>query len=250
MSAVDPATRRWWQRFEVGRFLEAALFTPVPRDHRQPDHEFRRRRIVAGLTLVVGASVLGVSLNLDAGDERFVYFTFALAAVWTVGSLLSGPLYLGRAHTRAGTRHAIPLVQPLALGMLAIAVFSAGAVVVSQVPFLREEVQSVLAYAEYNSLAVVALVTLVNGLAEEVFFRGALYAAIGARGPVLWSTLLYALATVVTGNPMLVLAAVILGVLVGLQRRVTGGILAPMVTHITWSMGMLFILPPLLGALR
>ena len=28
----------------------------------------------------MGASILGVSLNLDAGDERFLYFTFALVS--------------------------------------------------------------------------------------------------------------------------------------------------------------------------
>ena len=52
-----------------------------------------------------------------------------------------------------------------------------------------------------------------------------------------------------TGNVMLVFAAAVLGVLVGLQRRVSGGVLAPMLTHVTWSLGMLFILPPLMAAL-
>ena len=47
------------------------------------------------------------------------------------------------------------------------------------------------------------------------------------------------------GNPMLVLAAAILGAVVGLQRRAGGGILAPILTHITWSMSMLFLLPPI-----
>ncbi len=81
-----------------------------------------------------------------------------------------------------------------------------------------------------------------------MFFRGALYSAIGERYPVLWTTGLYAATTAVTGNPMLVLAAIILGLLVGLQRRVTGGILGPMLTHVIWSLSMLFILPPLIGA--
>ena len=51
------------------------------------------------------------------------------------------------------------------------------------------------------------------------------------------------------GIPLLVLAAAILGLVVGLQRRVTGGILGPTITHLTWSLGMLFLLPlgPLLG---
>ena len=39
-----------------------------------------------------------------------------------------------------------------------------------------------------------------------------------------------------------------LGLVVGLQRRVTGGILGPIVTHLTWSLGMLFLLPHALSA--
>ena len=44
---------------------------------------------------------------------------------------------------------------------------------------------------------------------------------------------------------MLVFAAVVLGLLVGLQRRVTGGVLGPMLVHVTWSLSMLFLLPVL-----
>jgi membrane protease YdiL (CAAX protease family) len=45
---------------------------------------------------------------------------------------------------------------------------------------------------------------------------------------------------------MLVFAALTLGALLGLQRRASGGVLAPMLTHLTWSTAMLFALPPLL----
>jgi membrane protease YdiL (CAAX protease family) len=46
---------------------------------------------------------------------------------------------------------------------------------------------------------------------------------------------------------MLAFAAVLLGTLVGLQRRASGGILAPVLTHLTWSMTMLVALPALFG---
>jgi hypothetical protein len=36
-----------------------------------------------------------------------------------------------------------------------------------------------------------------------------------------------------------------LGVLVGLERRATGGIQAPVITHVLWSVSMLFVLPAL-----
>jgi uncharacterized protein len=62
---------------------------------------------------------------------------------------------------------------------------------------------------------------------------------------VLISTVIYSLATVAGGNPVLVFAAAVLGTVVGLQRRAGGGVLAPILTHLTWSSAMLFALPPL-----
>lgn len=197
----------------------------------------------------MGSVLLAVGLTRPPGSTSFYVLTVALAGVWTAGAFASGPLHLGWAHTRSGERHARPILQPFLLGVLVVGVFCAGAVVVAQFPFLSGLVNEVLDYARFASLPVVAVITLMNGLAEEVFFRGALFAAIGRRYAVLISTVLYALATAGTGNLMLVFAAVVLGVITGLQRRVTGGVLAPMVTHITWSMSLLFVLPPLLTAL-
>jgi membrane protease YdiL (CAAX protease family) len=42
---------------------------------------------------------------------------------------------------------------------------------------------------------------------------------------------------------MLIFAAAVMGTLFALERRTTGGILAPMITHVTWSALMLFLLP-------
>jgi membrane protease YdiL (CAAX protease family) len=62
---------------------------------------------------------------------------------------------------------------------------------------------------------------------------------------VLKSSAVYALATTATRNPALVLAGLAMGPLLGLQRRSTGGIQAPVLTHLTWSALMLRYLPPL-----
>ena len=51
------------------------------------------------------------------------------------------------------------------------------------------------------------------------------------------------LASLLRQRPLLVFAAAVLGAVVGLQRRVTGGVLGPIVTHLIWSLGMLFLLP-------
>ena len=125
--------------------------------------------------------------------------------------------------------------------------FTVGALV-AQVPLLSASVDTVLDHARYGSLPLIALITLVNGLAEGSS-SAALYAAVGVRRPVLVTTVVYTLTTVATGNVMLVFAALLLGLLVGAQRRVSGGVLAPMLTHVTWSLGMLLILPPLMSAL-
>lgn len=235
---------------ELRAFLTAALVTKVPRDRRDPPAVLRRRRVVSALTLLAGAALLGWSLSLRPGDPLFYLGTAALALTWVVGAALSGPLHLGRAHTRAGTAYARPVVQSLALGILLLGIFLAGAFLVARVPSLRWPVDDLLDHARVGSLALVLLLTVVNGIAEELFFRGALYAAVPERWTVAATTVVYALTTVVAGVPLLVLAAACLGLVCGLQRRVTGGVLGPVITHITWSTGMLLLLPPLLTTLR
>jgi len=134
------------------------------------------------------------------------------------------------------------------VGLLLAAVFVLGALLVRTIPSLVRLTEEVLGYARLGNLWIILVITLVNGVAEELFFRGALFAAIGVRHAVLISTVLYVLATVAGGNPVLVFAAAVLGTVVALERRASGGILAPILTHITWSLSMLLVLPPLFAA--
>ncbi|GAA2631209.1 CPBP family intramembrane glutamic endopeptidase [Paractinoplanes durhamensis] len=235
-------TAAWLVR--VRRAVGPSLIDPVERDHHQTDQAFRRRRIVVAITLVAGAVLLGFSLSVRPGDNVFYLLTGLVALSWIGGALLSGPLHLGRIVFRERLRR--PIVTPIVTGLVLGAVFVAGALVVRELPALRDLVNSVLAHARYGALVPIVAVTLLNGVAEEVFFRGALFAAIGRRHAVLISTVIYAAATVATGNLMLVFAAFLLGLVVGLQRRTSGGILAPILTHVTWSTAMLFALPALI----
>jgi membrane protease YdiL (CAAX protease family) len=228
---------------EVHDFVRAALVTPVPRDHAESAAAFRRRRVVALLTLLLGAVVLGLALRIAPGDSLFYPATVALAGIWAVGALASGRLHLGRAHTRSGAADARPVVQSLALGILLLALFLAGGLAVARVPALTEPVARLLDHARLGSLPLVAVITAVNGIAEELYFRGALFAAVGRRHAVAATTVVYALTTAGAGIPLLVVAAAVLGLITALQRRVTGGILGPVITHLTWSLGMLFLLP-------
>jgi membrane protease YdiL (CAAX protease family) len=223
--------------------VRPVLIDKVQRDHLQSDAAFRRRRIVVAITLAVGATLLGLSFSVRQGDPAFYPLTFGLAATWTVGSLLSGPLHLG--HILRGGTLRRPIITSIAVGLLLAALFVLGALVVRTVPPLARFAEDVLGYARLGNLWTIFMITLVNGIAEELFFRGALFAAIGVWHPVLISTVLYALATIAGGNPVLVFAAVVLGTVVALQRRASGGILAPILTHITWSLSMLFLLPPI-----
>jgi membrane protease YdiL (CAAX protease family) len=143
-----------------------------------------------------------------------------------------------------------PIVQSLALGGLLLATFLAGALVVARIPVLREPVDQLLDHARFGSVPVVLAITMFNGVVEELYFRGALYSAFPRTHAVAATTTLYALTTIGSGVPLLVFAAVVIGLVTALQRRVTGGVLGPMITHITWSSGMLLLLPPVLEIAR
>ncbi len=222
-------------------FIQRSLWDVVPRDQRDSDQAFRRRQVVAAVVVLVGAGVLGWSLRLEPGGNTFYVAAIVLAGVWALGAFFSGRLHLGRI-ARSGETFIRPIVAPILLGLLLVGVFILGSLVVREIEPLAAYVSSVLEYADEGSLTLLAVITFFNGVAEELFFRGAMYAAI-PKYPVAWTTLAYVVATLATGNVMLAFAAVLLGVVCGLERRASGGVLAPILTHITWSLSMLFLLP-------
>jgi membrane protease YdiL (CAAX protease family) len=245
---VIGATSRVWKRrghrAPVTAALPASLVNRAGRDPCESAAELgRRRRIVAGVSMV-GAALLGASLSTRPGSPRFYGLTVGVAATWTAGGLGSGPLRLGhlRAHNDTLSR---PVVMPVLIGTGAFAVFYGCALVARRIPVLNRAISSVLRYAHRGSDPLVLITTLANGAAEEIFFRGALYSALDGQHPVVLSTAVYSLATTATRNPALVLASVVMGALFGLQRRATGGIQAPMLTHLVWSTLMVRFLPPL-----
>lgn len=231
------------RRARIEARLPAWLVEKVPRDHLETDAAFRRRRrIVAGVS-VAGAGLLGVSLSTEPGSRRFYGLTLGVAGTWVAGGLASGPLHLGRISRRNTLVR--PVLVPVLTGVAAFGAFYGAALVAREIPVLERALSSVLQYAKQGSGPLVALTTLSNGAAEEVFFRGALYAAMGEQYSVPGSTLSYVLATTATRNPALVLASIPLGLLFALQRRASGGIQAPVITHVVWSSLMLRYLPPL-----
>lgn len=223
-------------------FVRRTFVDQVPRDHRDSPQVFLRRRIVALVTVVVGAGVLAWSLRIAPGAHSFYPATLLLAAVWIAGAFASGPLHLGRIlrHTRAER----PVLEPALVALALVALFAVGGAIARTIPFARHQVAHVLDHSAQGSLPLIIAVTAINGIAEELFFRGALYAAIDVR-PVILVTAIYTVVTLASGNLMLAFAALVLGTIVALERRASGGILAPMITHVVWSVAMLFVLPAL-----
>ncbi len=203
----------------------------------------RRRRITVIAVLVIGASLQAYSLSRHPGDNAFYVLTLAMAAVWTVGAALSGPLHLGRL-PGSGRR---PVLLGIGVGLGVGAVFVIGGLVARLIPPVREYITAVLEFANQGALPLVVLITVLNGLAEELFFRGALYSALGGHRPVLVSTAIYFVTVMAAGNPMLGFAAILLGTICALLRRMTGGVLAPMLTHFFWGLVMVLALPPIFG---
>lgn len=209
----------------------------------------RRRQRVVAVTTVAGATLLGRSLSTRPGSREFYTSTAAVATTWTLGSLLSGPLHLGR--TRGRRRPpARPVLGPLATALGSFGVFFLGASVARRIPVLDDALADVLGYADAGDGRGVLATTLANGIAEELFFRGALYSALEDVHPVAASTGVYALTTASTRNPALVLAAVVMGAVFALQRRRYDGIQAPVITHTVWSWLMVRYLPPLFRSKR
>ena len=136
------------------------------------------RLVVVGLTLVVGAIVLAL------GPCGSVPGTRSSTPRPRPGRRMGGgcrplrPARLRPGPYETGLDADRPVVQSLALGSLLVALFLAGALVVARHPGLREPVDDLLDHARYGSLAVVLAITVLNGVAEELYFRGALYAAL------------------------------------------------------------------------
>lgn len=213
--------------------------------HNEPPAVKRRRRIVIVVVLLVGAGVLGLALRRHPGESSFYWLSLALAAVWAIGAFGSGPLHLGGARWRG--RNQRPVISGTVIGLLLGAVFVVGGLIAREIPAVSELITRVLQFADHGSWRLTLAIALVGGIAEELFYRGALYTALGRYHPALVSTIVYVAATLASGNLMLAFAAVILGTVCALERRATGGVLAPILTHFVWTLVVLLALPPLFG---
>jgi uncharacterized protein len=213
--------------------------------HNEPPSVVRRRRVVVVVVLVLGAAALGMALRRHPGEPSFYWWSLALAGVWALGAFASGPLHLGGARWRG--RNQRPVISGTVIGLLLGAVFVLGGLIARQIPVVAELITRILHYTDQGSWRLTMAIALLGAIAEEAFYRGALFTALGRHHPLLISTVVYVAATLASGNLMLAFAAIFLGTVCALERRATGGVLAPILTHFVWTLVVLLALPPLFG---
>jgi uncharacterized protein len=201
----------------------------------------RRRRLVVAATLAAGTVALGGTLAAPRGSLAFSVLGFLLAAIWLAGSAAAGPLVLGGSNDRTQSRR--NFLTAIVLGGLAFVAFLGASLVARHVPGLDGAVDSVLATADAGPTVLVLAIAAVNAVAEERFFRGALPVALVGDHRAVAATAVYVLVTVATLNVALVVAAAAMGTVFMLERLATRGILAPTLTHVTWSTLMLLAIP-------
>jgi membrane protease YdiL (CAAX protease family) len=215
----------------------------------EPETVGARRRLIVTATGIAGAGLLGISLSTKAGSPQFYILTMGLAGTWAAGALSSGPLPLNITKDRDGTWRR-PVVMPVLTGAGAFGLFYGAAQLARHIPPLNRGHRQRPALRRRRLNTPVLATASANAVAEELFFRGALWSLMAESHPVVKTTLAYTATTAATRNPALVLAGTATSVLFGLQRRISGGILAPALSHLTWSLLMLRYLPPLFPAPR
>ena len=132
-----------------------------------------------------------------------------------------------------------------AVGAVMFGVFVVGAEIGRHFSFLADPIDAILRKADGGATLVVLGVALVNGVAEELFFRGALIDVVGVRRrrTFVIAVLIYIAVTSVSGNTALTVAAAVMGTVFALERWWIRGLAAPITTHLVWSTLMILALP-------
>ncbi len=204
------------------------------------------RVLVVLVPALVGAGGLLTASTADRGSVLFYVATFFTAAVYVLAWWFEGR---GR-ESFSRTAWGRDLARGAVLGLIFLAVFALGALVVRPFPVLADPVVSLLENVRQGALWLTVLTTAVNGVAEELFFRDVVPRNITGRPSVVavCSVGLYTAVTIAMGVPLLVFAAVIIGGATYFEARSTRRLFSPIALHLVWSLGMLVVLPPLMGS--
>ena len=215
MPAADRASLRWTVAVAGAA---AALFTAVFATGDLGRLDFWWKMAAAGALLVaLSAATDGRwrhEIRADFGAQRIAKIAIGLAAA----ALLYGVFALGNIAARA------------------------------LLPFASSGVNAVYAFAGDASTARIALlIGVVIGPAEELFWRGFLQRRLADRfgryAGFAAATALYAGVHIVSGNPMLVLAALVCGVFWGATYLYGKSIWLNVVSHVAWDLAVFLVFP-------
>ena len=188
---------------------------------------------------------LGLFLARRAGDGTagFYWATAFTAVVYAAAWWL-----WGNRQAFMGPKKLIDVLRGALIGATLALVFVLGALVVQHIPFLAGPAAELLDTPDKGGYALTLLVLVVNGIGEELVFRDVVPRQLRGMGQSVvqagvWSTLAYCLVTCVMGVPLLVFAAGVLGAVAYFEAAKTGRLYSPTAVHLTWSIGMLLILP-------
>ncbi|MFT4087746.1 MAG: hypothetical protein QM658_11475 [Gordonia sp. (in: high G+C Gram-positive bacteria)] len=130
------------------------------------------------VVLSAGAVALARSVRVDSGSAAFYLWTGILTAVW-----LAGAFWIGGVRP-AGTpaapvRARVPVVWVAVLTAAATSIaFFAGGLVAVQIPFLDSQVDGLVSRTGYAFASALVATAAMTGVAEEIWFCGALYSAL------------------------------------------------------------------------
>lgn len=188
---------------------------------------------------------LGLFLARRAGDGTagFYWATAFTAVVYAAAWWL-----WGNRQAFMGPKKLIDVLRGALIGAALALVFVLGALVVQHIPFFAGPAAELLDTPDKGGYALTLLVLVVNGIGEELVFRDVVPRQLRGMGQSVvqagvWSTLVYCLVTCVMGVPLLVFAASVLGAVAYFEAAKTGRLYSPIAVHLTWSIGMLLILP-------
>jgi len=198
-------------------------------------------RCVLAAAGIGGATLLRLSLSAKADSRRFYALTAGLAGTWTASALLTTAVPVWPAFRKSPC---VEVARSAATGAATFSLFYAVAAIARHHPVLHRSIASVLHYVEEGTTPAVLLTASVNAVAEELYFRGALWESAGEY-PVASTAFTYTAVTAAAANPVLAVGGAITGVIFGRERARSGGVAAPAIAHVTWSALMLTCLPPL-----
>jgi membrane protease YdiL (CAAX protease family) len=191
----------------------------------------------AVVALIVGAVLLGITLNVEEGTWQFYAAGFALAATWLTAYAIAPT------RPRHDRRRSLDACLGLLVGSAMFGVFVLASWVARRVDLFARAVDELLATADSSTIGWVLALAAVNAVAEELFFRGTLIDATRRRFAYAAGIVPYVLCSVPSGNIALVIAAAVMGTVFTVLRMRTGALTASITTHLSWSALMILAFP-------